>query len=91
MIEAHSEQPAPTRREIMHWTGLLRREVVPFLDSLRRQGVISVRRKGSAPAYRYCYRVIGGKPATLWTRRRKRRGPVTTGAERVGGEQVGDE
>ena len=70
MIEAHSERPAPTREEIMQWTGLRRREIVPFLDSLRRRGLITVRRKAGRPAHRYRYKVVGGKPATHWTQRK---------------------
>ena len=34
MIGVHRGRPCPTRRQIMQWTGLPRREVWPFLKSL---------------------------------------------------------
>ena len=34
MIDAHRGKPCPTRREIVEWTGLPRRDVWPFLRSL---------------------------------------------------------
>lgn len=71
MIEAYSGRPAPTRDDIAHWTGLRRREIAPFLESLRQQGVIAVHRKGRAPNHFFRFKVIGGRPATLWTMRKK--------------------
>jgi hypothetical protein len=71
MIDAYSGLPAPTRSDIMHWTGLRRREITPFLESLHRQRLIVVRRKGRPPNHFYRFKVVGGKPATRWTRRRR--------------------
>lgn len=71
MIDAYSGLPAPTRTDIAQWTGLRRREITPFLASLHRQGVIVVRRKGRPPNHFYRFKVVGGKPATQWTRRRR--------------------
>jgi len=71
MIEVYSGRPAPTRDDFTAWTGLGRREIAPFLDSLRRQGLIVIHRKGRGPNRFYRYKVNGGKPATLWTVRRR--------------------
>lgn len=70
MIDAHSLRPAPTRADIAQWTGLRRREIEPFLDSLRRLGLIVVQRRGKRPNHLYRFKVVGGKPATRWTERR---------------------
>lgn len=42
MINAHAGRPCPTRREVMEWTGVARRQVWGFLEELERQGHVQI-------------------------------------------------
>lgn len=42
MIDAHVERPCPTRREVMEWTGVPRRQVWGFLDVLVSRGLVEI-------------------------------------------------
>lgn len=71
MITAHRDKPCPTRREIVEWTGLPRREVWAFLDRLVVRGMIEieVRGRGTDNVWRRM-RTTNGQ-WTGWTARRK--------------------
>ena len=70
MIDAHRDKPCPTRREIIQWTGLCRREVWPFLRTMQERGLIEIQEIICARAGMRRLRVFGG-PWTGWTARRK--------------------
>jgi hypothetical protein len=71
MIAAHIGKPCPTRREVMEWTGVQRRQVWRFLGRLQARGLIQVEVMDSgtpgAPRLRRM-RVTGGQ-WTGWTAR----------------------
>ncbi len=71
LIEAHRGKPCPTRREIVAWTGLPRREVWPFLQSLaeREAPVIEIEQRLHARAGIRRLRLPGGE-WTGWTERK---------------------
>ena len=71
LIEAHRGKPCPTRREIVAWTGLPRREVWPFLKSLaeREPPVIEIEERLHARAGIRRLRQPGGD-WTGWTERK---------------------
>ena len=71
MIEAHRGKPCPTRREIVDWTGLPRREVWPFLKSLaeREPPLIEIEERLQGRAGLRRLRRIGGD-WTGWTERK---------------------
>jgi hypothetical protein len=85
MIRAHVGKPCPTRREIMEWTGIPRRQVWEVLGDLQARGLIEVEVYEQAPPpvgpgvgdpKRRRMRVVGDKAGTCWTARR----PVTENA-----------
>ena len=71
MIEAHRGKPCPTRREIVAWTGLPRRDVWPFLKSLaeREPPLIEIEERLHQRAGLRRLRVAGGA-WTGWTERK---------------------
>jgi hypothetical protein len=71
MIDAHRGKPCPTRREIVAWTGLPRREVWPFLKRLteREPPLIELEERLHARAGARRLRLAGGE-WTDWTVRR---------------------
>jgi hypothetical protein len=71
LIEAHRGKPCPTRREIVAWTGLPRREVWPFLKSLaeREPPAIEIGERLHARAGIRRLRLPGGE-WTGWTERK---------------------
>jgi hypothetical protein len=71
MIEAHRGKPCPTRREIVAWTGLPRREVWPFLRSLAecQSPLIEIEERLHRRAGLRRLRRIGGE-WTGWTERK---------------------
>jgi hypothetical protein len=71
MIEAHRGKPCPTRREIVEWTGLPRRDVWPFLKSLagREPPLIEIEERLHRRAGLRRLRRIGGE-WTGWTERK---------------------
>jgi hypothetical protein len=46
MIAAHVGKPCPTRRDIMEWTGVARRNVWAFLAKLQERGLIEIEVEG---------------------------------------------
>lgn len=73
MIRAHVGKPCPTRREIMEWTGIPRRQVWEVLGEIAARGLIEIEvveahACGKDPKRRRM-RVAGGK-WTAWTARR---------------------
>ena len=82
MIRAHVGKPCPTRREIMEWTGIPRRQVWAVLGEAQKRGIIKIEVKpakrmlwGTDPKQRRM-RVVGDRKWTDWTARR----PVTENA-----------
>jgi hypothetical protein len=70
MIRAHVGKPCPTRREVMEWTGIPRRQVWTVLATLQARGLIEVEICGVADPKRRRMRVVGDKRGTDWTARR---------------------
>ena len=71
LITQHADKPCPTRNEIMAQCGLPKREIRPFLESLRDRGVIDFEERGVFPGNYLRLRVTGGR-WTDWTRRERR-------------------
>jgi hypothetical protein len=71
MIEAHRGKPCPTRRDIVAWTGLPRRDVWPFLKSLteREPPLIEIEERLHQRAGLRRLRRAGGE-WTGWTERK---------------------
>ena len=71
LIASHGGKPCPTRREIVAWTGVPRREVWPFLKSLaqREPPLIEIEERLHARAGLRRLRLAGGE-WTGWTERR---------------------
>ena len=71
LIASHRGKPCPTRREIVAWTGLPRREVWPFLKSLaeREPPLIELDERLHARAGLRRLRLAGGE-WTGWTERK---------------------
>jgi len=71
MIEAHRGKPCPTRREIVEWTGLPRRDVWPFLRSLagRESPLIEIEERLHRRSGLRRLRRVGGE-WTGWTERK---------------------
>jgi len=75
-------KPCPTRNELMTVTGLPKRKVWPFMDELRRRGVIEIEERSIRPGNWRRLRIAGGK-WTDWTARqvRPRRFPLESAPE----------
>jgi hypothetical protein len=71
MIAAHVDRPCPTRREVMEWTGVQRRQVWRFLGRLQARGLIQVEvmDSGRAGAPRLRRMRVAGGQWTGWTAR----------------------
>ena len=69
MIRAHVGKPCPTRKEIMSWTYIPRRQVWLVLGEVAERGVIEIEVCDRLPALRRRLRVAG-EEWTLWTARR---------------------
>jgi hypothetical protein len=71
LIASHRGKPCPTRREIMGWTGLPRREVWPFLKGLaeREPPLLEIEERLHARAGVRRLRLPGGE-WTGWTERK---------------------
>jgi len=69
MIRAHVGKPCPTRREIMSWTCIPRRQVWLVLGEVAARGVIEIEVCDRPPAFRRRMRVAG-ENWTEWTARR---------------------
>ena len=71
LIASHRGKPCPTRREIVAWTGLPRREVWPFLKDLagREPPLIEIEERLHGRAGHRRLRLAGGD-WTGWTERR---------------------
>jgi hypothetical protein len=77
MIRAHVGKPCPTRRTIMEWTGVPRRNIWRVLRDMRARGVIELEVYDQEPPPPGCnepkrrrMRVVGDKHGTDWTARR---------------------
>lgn len=80
MIRAHVGKPCPTRREIMGWTCIPRRQVWEVLGEVAARGLIEIEVRGKDGA---CWKDpkrrrlrVAGEEWTAWTARR----PATVGA-----------
>ena len=75
LIASHRGKPCPTRREIVAWTGLPRREVWPFLKSLaeREPPLIELEERLHARAGLRRLRLAANGPAGPSVRRRAAR------------------
>lgn len=69
MIRAHVGKPCPTRRDVMEWTGIPRRQVWEVLGEVQARGLIEIEECGKADPKRRRLRVARGK-WTDWTARR---------------------
>lgn len=69
MIRAHVGKPCPTRREVMEWTCIPRRQVWVVLGEVHARGLIEIEVCGRADPKRRRLRVVG-EEWTLWTARR---------------------
>lgn len=69
MIRAHVGKPCPTRREIMSWTCIPRRQVWVVLGEVAARGLIEIEECAQPPAVRRRLRVAG-EDWTKWTARR---------------------
>jgi len=76
MIRAHVGRPCPTRREIMSWTTIPRRQVWAALAEMQLRGLIEVEVCGRADPKRRRMRVKGGR-WTCWTARRPLPAPAS--------------
>jgi hypothetical protein len=79
MIRAHVGKPCPTRRTVMEWTGIPRRQVWEVLGDLQARGLIEVEATCHEPAIRRRMRVKEGRWWGKWTDWTARR-PVTENA-----------
>lgn len=70
MIRAHVGKPCPTRREIMSWTCIPRRQVWLVLGEVQARGLIEIEECARLPAVRRRMRVVG-ETWTDWTARRR--------------------
>lgn len=69
MIRAHVGKPCPTRREIMSWTCIPRRQVWGVLGEVQARGLIEIEILGELDPKRRRMRVRG-EAWTKWTARR---------------------
>lgn len=69
MIRAHVGKPCPTRREVMEWTCIPRRQVWVVLGEVQARGLIEIEMCARLPAVRRRMRVAG-EDWTAWTARR---------------------
>lgn len=69
MIRAHVGKPCPTRREIMEWTCIPRRQVWAVLGEVQARGLIEIEVLGELDPKRRRMRVRG-EAWTKWTARR---------------------
>jgi hypothetical protein len=69
MIALHQDKPCPTNTEIMEWTGVPRRRLKAYLESLVARGVIEIEFRDCSPNRRRMR--APGMPWTDWTRRGK--------------------
>lgn len=72
LITQQVGKPCPTRNQIAAQTGLPRLKVWPFMDELRRRGIIDIEEKAIRPGNWRRLRIVGGE-WTDWTTRRVRR------------------
>ncbi len=68
MIALHQDKPCPTNAEIIEWTGVPRRRLRSYLESLVERGVIEIEYRDCWPSRRRRMRAPG-MPWTGWTRR----------------------
>lgn len=67
LIALYRDRPCPTDAEIMDWTGVPRRRVRQYLQSLVERGVIEIEYRARRPHRRRLR--APGMPWTGWTRR----------------------
>ncbi|MBS0521585.1 MAG: hypothetical protein JSR90_23015 [Proteobacteria bacterium] len=67
MIALHQDRPCPTNAEIIDWTGVPRRRLKAYLQSLVERGVIEIEYRDPEPSRRRMR--APGMPWTGWTRR----------------------
>lgn len=84
MIRAHVGKPCPTRREIMEWTGVSRRQSWVALDEVAARGLIEIELRGDENPKRRRMRVAG-ESWTDWTARTAEAG-LTPRRPRYNGE-----
>jgi biotin operon repressor len=72
LITQQIGKPCPTRNQIMAQTGLARTRVWPFMDELRKRGLIDIEERAIRPGNWRRLRIVGGE-WTDWTQRRVRR------------------